>query len=168
MRYAVSEIPGGDAGTVVTLGKMRSLVNRSLVLPIVRGAAVSIVRLVVPRDRRGQVAAIRRFLNERVQFLRDPVGVELLHTPDWLLRDIKARYYTNADCDDVAMLGAALGKAVGLKARFVAVAFYDPVAPYSHVWAELFDGDRWGDVDVTRTVQDLSSKGISRRKVVNV
>jgi transglutaminase-like putative cysteine protease len=66
------------------------------------------------------------------------------------------------------MLGAALGKAAGIKARFVAVAFYDPVAPYSHVWAELFDGVEWRDLDVTRKSQDLSAKGISRRLVFPV
>lgn len=168
MRYAVTQIPRGDAGTTATLHKMRRLVNDSLPLPLVRGTAVNIIRQAVPRDRRGQIALIRAFLIERVQFVRDPVGVELLHSPEWLLRDIAARYYTNADCDDVAILGAALGKAVGLKARFIAVAFHDPVAPYSHVWAELFDGDRWGELDVTRTVQDLSSKGISRRQTYRV
>lgn len=168
MRYALTQIPRGDAGTAVTLRKMASLVNQSIAKPVVRGTAVNIVRSVVPRDRRGQVQAIRQFLAERVQFVRDPVGVELLHAPDFLLRDVATRYYASADCDDVAMLGAALGKSVGLRARFIAVAFYDPVAPYSHVWAELFDGDRWGELDVTRTVQNLSSKGISRRKVYSV
>ena len=162
MRYAVSNIARGDAGTRETLVRMRSLVNKSLVLPIVRGTAVGIVRPVVPRDRSGQIAAIRRFLGERIQFLRDPVGVELLHSPDWMLQEIGIRYYVTVDCDDVAILGAALGKAVGLKARFVAVAFYDPVAPYSHVWVELFDGGHWRDLDVTRKTQDLASKGISR------
>lgn len=168
MRYAVSEIARGDAGTQQTLVKMRSLVNRSLALPIVRGTAVAIVRSVVPRDRSGQIAAIRAFLTERVQFLRDPVGVELLHSPDWMLREVASRYYVTVDCDDVAILGAALGKAAGIKARFVAVAFYDPVAPYSHVWTELFDGSKWRELDVTRKSQDLADKGISRQKVFPV
>lgn len=168
MRYAVSDIARGDAGTQQTLQRMRSLVNRSLALPIVRGTAVALVRSVLPRDRSGQVRCIRSFLGERIQFLRDPVGVELLHDPVWLLREIQTRYYVTVDCDDVAILGAALGKSAGLKARFVAVAFYDPVAPYAHVWAELFDGDQWRDLDVTRKTQDLSAKGISRRLIFPV
>lgn len=168
MRYSVTQISRGDEGTRQTLGRMKALVNRSLVLPVVRGTAVGIMRPVVPRDRVGQIEAVRGFLTERVQFLRDPVGIELLHSPDWLLREIQGRYYVTADCDDVAILGAALGKAAGLKARFVAVAFYDPVAPYSHVWTELFDGGQWRDLDVTRKSQDLASKGISRRLVYPV
>lgn len=168
MRYSVTQISRGDEGTRQTLQKMKRLVNGSLVLPIVRGTAVNVMRPVVPRDRAGQVAAVRGFLTERVQFLRDPVGVELLHSPDWLLREIQARYYVTGDCDDVAILGAALGKAAGLKARFVAVAFYDPVAPYAHVWTDLFDGDQWRDLDVTRKNQDLASKGISRRLIFPV
>jgi transglutaminase-like putative cysteine protease len=147
---------------------MKRLVNGSLAAPMVRGTAVNIMRPVVPRDRVGQVEAVRSFLTERVQFLRDPVGVELLHSPEWLLREIQARYYVTGDCDDVAILSAALGKAAGLKARFVAVAFYDPVAPYAHVWTDLFDGDQWRDLDVTRKSQNLASKGISRRLIFPV
>lgn len=168
MRYAVADIARGDAGTRETLQRMRSLVNRSLAIPVVRGTAVNLMRAVVPRARGEQIRAVRRFLTDRVQFLRDPVGVELLHDPVWLLREIQTRYYVTVDCDDVAILGAALGKAAGLKARFVAVAFYDPVAPYSHVWAELFDGDQWRDLDVTRKTQDLADKGISRRLIFPV
>lgn len=162
MRYAVTSIERGDSGTYVTLRKMRELVNRSLALPIVRGTAVELARRVPPRQRRAQIEAIREFLTERVQFLRDPVGVELLHAPDLLLRWIAERYYVTVDCDDVAMLGAALGKAMGLKARFRAVAFLDPNAPYSHVWTELFDGEQWRDLDVTRKYQDASVRAISR------
>jgi hypothetical protein len=168
MKVSVDRISRGDEGTRQTLAKMKRLVNGSLAAPMVRGTAVNIMRPVVPRDRVGQITALRCFLDERVQFLRDPVGVELLHSPDWLLREIQARYYVTGDCDDVAILGAALGKAAGLKARFVAVAFYDPVAPYAHVWTDLFDGDQWRDLDVTRKSQNLASKGISRRLIFPV
>jgi len=79
-------------------------------------------------------------------------------------RSAGQRGVAQVDCDDVAMLGAALGKAVGLRARFVAVAFGPRGAPYRHVWAEL--GPRtnnvWLDMDTTRPAQGLPMHLISR------
>lgn len=87
------------------------------------------------------------------RFVRDPTGIELLHRPERLLDQIAAGGYAIGDCDDAAILGAALGKAVGFSARFVVLGFFGPRGPFSHVYTELWTGTGWRELDITRTPQ---------------
>jgi transglutaminase-like putative cysteine protease len=63
---------------------------------------------------------------------------------------IAAQGYARGDCDDVAILGAALGKAAGFPARFVLLGFGGPMAPYQHVFTEIGTRQGWMNLDVTR------------------
>ena len=58
------------------------------------------------------------------------------------------------DCDEVAILGAALGKSIGIPATFTALAFDSPEdSPdrLAHVFATLLPGDGDGvSLDVTK------------------
>ncbi|MEE8177710.1 MAG: hypothetical protein V3T65_06925 [Acidobacteriota bacterium] len=67
-----------------------------------------------------------------------------------MLEDMQRWGAAQVDCDDAAVLSAALGKAVGLKPRFVVLGFEGPTGPYRHVYTELFDGVAWTEMDVTR------------------
>jgi hypothetical protein len=99
--------------------------------------------------------------------LSDPSGVELLHDPVLLLEDIRERGQARGDCDDVAVLGAALGGAMGLSARFVVVGFRGPNEPFEHVWTELYDGTTWRELDVTRP-RNAEAPATTREYVVDV
>lgn len=164
-------LAGGDAGTWQTVDAMRRLVYLAAADPVVRAWGVAIVRELQPRDYWSQAHAIRGFLRERVQFLDDPVGVELVHAPRKLLDDIEARYWTVGDCDDVATLAAALGAVVGLPSRFVLLAFGAPDAPFAHVFTELWaavpGGGTWVELDTTTQMpQHERAALISRRQIV--
>lgn len=149
-------LPGGDLGTYLTLGQMRAMVLREFMLPDVRLCAS---RIAGPygSDGAAQAVAIRAWLEDHVAFLRDPDGVEMLHGPAWQVRRALTQGVVYVDCDDVAVLAAALGKAAGLKARFVVVGFGSPKAPFRHVWTELAaPGSRhWIECDITRPAQGL-------------
>lgn len=147
---------------------MRAMVYREFVNPIVRLTASQIVGGGNGMDGTEQALSIRDFLENHVEFLRDPDGVEMLHGPVWQLQQIQQNGVVRVDCDDVAMLSAALGKAVGLRARFVVVGFDNPKAPYRHVWTELAPRNLpvWVDMDITRPAQGLPFNRISR--VLNV
>ena len=95
---------------------------------------------------------IRAFLAAHVRFQLDPLGVELIRTPSYLLRQIEDTGRAEGDCDDVAVLGAALGMAAGIPARYVLVGL-TPGDPFEHVYAELLTA--WGpvDLDTTRPAQ---------------
>jgi hypothetical protein len=157
-------LPGSDFGVYLTLSTMRGMVYREFMNPLVRLTAADIVSGLNGQDGAEQARAIRDYLEIHTEFLRDPDGVEMLHGPVWQVQQIRARGVVQVDCDDVAMLGAALGKAVGLRARFVVVGFDSPKAPYRHVWAELSPRSRpqWIDMDVTRPAQGLAFNRIAR------
>lgn len=168
----VSALPlaSGDFGTWMTLRSMRGMVLRQYLLPIVRLTATQIVAGLGGKDGVLQAEAIRRWVDNHVEFLRDPDGAEMLHGPSWQLDQINIMKRVYVDCDDVAMLAAALGKSIGLRARFVVVAFDYPNAPYRHVWTELapINKNVWTDVDITRPSQGLPFDRITRSTFVYV
>lgn len=163
-------LPLGDLGTALTLLTMRGMVGIEYLLPIVRLTAADIVAGLDGKDGREQALAIREWLDVHVEFLRDPENVEMLHGPAWQIKQIlRGPGIVQVDCDDVAMLGAALGKAIGLRARFVVVGFA-PNKPFRHVWSELSPrgNEAWIDMDVTRPVQGLPTNRIRRAFTMNV
>lgn len=164
-------LPPSDFGTMMTLASMRGMVYREFMAPAVRLLATDIVRGAGGKDGVEQAYMIRDFLMQHTEFLRDPDGVEMLHGPVWQVQQILSRGVVQVDCDDVAMLGAALAKSIGLRARFVAVAFLNNNAPYRHVWAEIGPSTappKWIDLDVTRPAQGLPFGYVSRTLVKEV
>lgn len=161
----------GEAGTNATIRWMRRLARDAAWRPEVRSQALKIVRGIPGRDADMQASAIRTWLAGVTVFTRDPDQNELLYTPVRLLHILRTSDEPlYIDCDDVAVLAAALGKAVGLRARFVVVGFISPRAPFRHVWTELAGPHAraaWREMDVTRSVQALPS-AISRVRYVPV
>lgn len=139
----------GDRGTAETLQRMRRIARRqSTDLPLVM-IARQVVLEAGQRDRAEAVRVLRRWLRRHVKFIPDPIGAEYLVAPLDMLEGVARHGVAAGDCDDVAMLGAALARAVGLPTRLTAVAF-DEAMPYRHVFAEAHDGSDWRELDVTR------------------
>jgi len=130
---------------------MRQIVRAEYAAPLVRLTAAAIVRGTGTNSEL-QIRRLRAWLTRHIGFLRDPYDTEGLHTPLYMLELLGRRGWLEVDCDDVAILGAALGMTVGLRARFVVIG---PEGGYSHVWAELTDPntDDWRDLDITRPYQ---------------
>lgn len=153
----------GDAGTRQTIEVMRDLVQRGVAHPLVRQTAVNIARTVPPGDLNAIGRAIRRWLQEHVHFVYDPMNVEHVTAPDILLSECEVRYFTTGDCDDIAVLGATLAGAVGVQSRFVVLGFGpDPEAPMGHIYTEVFDGAQWTDLDITRSQPQVDMSRVSR------
>jgi transglutaminase-like putative cysteine protease len=156
-------IPAGDAGTAATVRTMARLARSGAVTPLVRGVAA---RLVMGAGANPLVQAkiVRDWVDSHTQYLADPSTAELLYDPAASLHLILTEGIGQLDCDDVATLAAALGLSIGLRAKFVVVAFGSPNNPYQHVWAELAppSGVWWLPIDPTRPVQGLASASVSR------
>jgi transglutaminase-like putative cysteine protease len=155
-------IPSGDAGTFATLDYMARLASQGAVTPAVRDVAASLVQG-TGRDPQLHCRLVSDWVEQHVEFLPDPSVAEALVPPGVAVGIIAARGVLQADCDDVAMLAAALGLSIGLRARFVVVAFGSPSAPFAHVWTDLSapDGASWLTVDPTRPMFTLPPIGRS-------
>jgi transglutaminase-like putative cysteine protease len=126
-------LPPGDTGTKVTLSLMRDLALSGAKDPVVRETAIGIVRASGAPEHNldAQLGALFQFVRDQVMFIGDVAGVETLQTPRYTLR-------TRAgDCDDKAILLAALARSISIPAdvSFRAAAV-NPRAPraFSHVY----------------------------------
>jgi transglutaminase-like putative cysteine protease len=147
----LSWIPDGDAGTYSTLARMAQVVNLGQINPLTVDAAHRIVSGCRPRDSGCYAYTIRAWLARWFRFVPDALDVETLRTPDYLLQELATRGAMTGDCDDAAVLGAALGKAVGLPARFVVLGFASAGDAFGHVYAQLqTQAGNWVSLDVTK------------------
>ena len=129
----MAELPGTTFSTaVVAMGsKVMFMVDQAL-----------LVQSVPPRDWRGEICSLFKYVRDHIRYVRDIEGVETLQTPPATI-DLEA-----GDCDDKSTLLAALLASIGYQSRFVAVGYRQPDS-YQHVYVEaLLDGE-WVPLDAT-------------------
>jgi hypothetical protein len=101
----------------------KSLVVRRVVEEVCAGLAEG--------DYAGELLAIYYWVTQNIRYMRDIDNVELLKSPDNLLKT------RSGDCDDIATLLAAMFMAAGNPVQFAIVAFNNSMRPaYSHVFVE--------------------------------
>lgn len=162
-RSQLLAIPDGPAGTRETLRVMARITRQYRKTLPVRQLALSIVRNVQGhKNFRGQVAAIHSWVKNNIQFVRDIHGVETIQTPP------KTVEFGQGDCDDQAVLVAALLMSVGFPARFVAIKT-QTFAPFVHVYTETRLGTVWFPVETTeRWKLGQGPRHVAARMVENV
>lgn len=122
----------GDEGTAQTVAVMRQLIDEALSDAGFVRKAVDIVRTVAAYDDFGEAHAIFAWVRQNIRFTKDPVTKEKLYPPTELLK-IRA-----GDCDDISMLIAAFGMALGYAARLITIgASQQNPGEFSHVYVEL-------------------------------
>lgn len=138
-RAALSGIPNGTAGSIATMRAMRGLVRDAIRDPNqkIREAAISILRGV--NSFSAQAGAIQQWVQQNIEYRRDPPDVELVQTPQVTLQ-LRA-----GDCDDQSVLTAALLQATGHPTQFIAVGLDG--APLSHVLVQTLIGTNWVGVE---------------------
>lgn len=152
----------GDAGTFQSLSAMRAAIDADRTSPLVRNAAVQAVAGAPERNFTSELTGILEYVRERVRFTRDPLDVEYVQSPDFLLRAIRQDGTAAGDCDDSAVLFAALAEAVGYETRFAVLG--GAGENFSHVIVEVRDtAGRWVSVDPSQR-----GRGIGWRPTVGV
>lgn len=81
--------------------------------------------------------AVYRVLRERMEFQRDPRGCEYLRFPDQMIADIANRGVALGDCDDRAILGAAMLRSMHHRPGFVVVRA-TPGRKFHHVYFGVY------------------------------
>ncbi len=139
------DLPAGSDGTDATIQAMARASMGEYGAGSARIVALArdvINRAGVPeRDQRGEVDAIHRYVMAHLRYIRDPLWYEMITYPETL-----AFESTDGDCDDHAVLEAALLGAVGIPTRFVTYGFGGAIAQ-SHVALEAKVGNQWIPLD---------------------
>lgn len=129
-------IPSGPSGTVATLRIMRDAARASVRSPdqIVRRKAEELTAGLPPRAWTAEIRALHEYVRDSIRYLRDPVTVERVQTPEETIKNMQG------DCDDKATLLAALLDSIGHPAQFVAIGLNG--GGFSHVLVETRVGSR--------------------------
>jgi transglutaminase-like putative cysteine protease len=125
------------------------MVYRARSDPAFRAFALSVVRGCGGRDLVCQLTVLRAWLQSRFRFVRDPYGVELVYSPERQVDMFRRQGYIEGDCDDAAVLAAALAQALGFRVRFKLLSFFNLETP-SHIYTEALGPYGWVEFDVTR------------------
>lgn len=143
-----------DDKTAATIAAMRAMVHDTDRTGHVQQWAAALAAACPQKSFICHARRVYDALKNYIRFKRDTFGTEHLRHPDVLIAEISQTRGNDlrctADCDDTAMLGAALLRAMGFRAYFVTVGL-SPAAPYTHVYfgADIPtpDGLRWVPMD---------------------
>lgn len=125
---------------------MARMVRGSRANAEVRNTARELTAFLLSKAWREEIRTCFEFVRDQIRYVMDPVAVELVQAPEVTLA-VRA-----GDCDDKAVLLAALLMAIGHPCRFVAVAFDNP-SVFEHVYVQAAVGDpaagEWVSLDPT-------------------
>ena len=143
MKFQLHTISSGEAGTDSTVGIMADLVNASLKRPTIRLLTHRILLKsnLSSRDETAVVRAVYNWVKKNIRYVKDPIGVETIQSPEITLR-VRA-----GDCDDHAVLVSAMLKSVGIPVRYSVIG--KSRDQFSHINLESFVSNRWTPTDTT-------------------
>lgn len=124
---------------------MGRLVTKASIHPLIRKQAYEAIRHCGVNERINQQACLLSWVQRKMQFIRDPHGIEALHDPVMIATAIDQGKQPYGDCDDFSMYLASLMRSVGLRANFRVVGFNG--GRLSHVYVEGPKGEK---LDATR------------------
>jgi len=138
-------IAGGTIGTAQTISRMRDLVTQGKRDFRVRDVVGPLLRNCPKKDYLCYARAIFEFCRDRIQYVFDPSGVELIEAPYRILES------GIADCDSIVVLLAAMLENAGFPCEFVTIKA-DAKRPdeYSHVFLRCKVAKHgWVEMDAT-------------------
>lgn len=136
---------GGKVGTAQTISRMRDLVTQGKRDFRIRTQAGQLCRQCSQKDYLCYARGIFEFCRDRIQYVFDPSGVELIEAPYKILES------GVADCDSIVVLLAAMLESIGFPCEFVTIkADLKRPDEYSHVFLRCKVAKHgWTDMDAT-------------------
>lgn len=160
------ELPDGDAGIDSTLTIMKAMVDDAIEAggPVLRLATAIAADTADARSDELKLIAIHRYLVSHVRFMKDTLGQEHLRHPDQLALELLETGATAGDCDDVATLGAALLRAMGIQPAFIVVSI-KPSGEFQHVLFAAVLGEKLIPMDPQERMFGSLPRIVTRKKV---
>lgn len=137
---------------------MRQEARRHSKNPMVRALALKILEQekVKSHDFLSEAKAIAEFVRDNVRYVRDIEGVEQLHNPLYMIKQVSAGT-AQGDCDDMSLLLATLLLSVGHSPYFAIVRYRDVAGPFNHIYVTEYEKN-WGPKKKKRLVMDTIMK----------
>lgn len=144
----IQNLAAGRAGAIQTLDEMRRLTIEAIHSQAPRYKAVELMRVEWVTEPEMFVNAILNWMLTHIDIVDE--FEELLISPLVMIREIDSAGRTAGDCDDCAMLAAALLASVGAMVQLVAC-FPQPDETYAHVFTryKFPRQSEWMDFDAT-------------------
>lgn len=144
------QLEPGDAGIRQTAYVMRDLIRQGAAHPVVREHAELAVLGLGPKRQLGQALAIRDWVRDHAEYLRDSFRVEWLQTPWYVLTcKIDRGYKAQLDCDDLTDLSLSMLASIGFPTK-IRVVSTRPDGQYNHVYGAVRVGSQWWKLDMTK------------------
>ena len=140
----VKAIPDGRDGVAATLRAMADMVREYKKHPRIRDLAAQLTGDLASKDYHAEAMRLHQYVRDEIRYLRDVRGVETVQTPTLTL-DLAV-----GDCDDKALLLAALLESIGHPTRFLAVGFQP--GELDHVLVETKIGNHYLAAETTEPV----------------
>ena len=115
---AIPIIAPGIGQILATLTWLKEVYGR---LPAIRAAALAIASSTIDDDQVGQVNRLAAFVRTALVYVRDPLNLEFVQTPDLLLLAIDGDGSATGDCDDHVLLFAALAESLAIECDIAGV-----------------------------------------------
>ena len=129
---------GGDNGITQTANAIKSAVGFALRRPEIRRRAETIVFGCAERDEYCEVTRIMKWTESHFRYVKDPVGVEMVKSPEVSDAEINTQGKFQGDCDDITAYVAALLKSVGYQVRVVVIAVPGRGEQFRHIYPEVY------------------------------
>lgn len=154
---SIIKLPNGEKGNLLTVEFMKKVARERSKDPIVRQLACNIIKQYrVPSMHYAQEAwAIGDWVKNNFRYVRDTRGVETLQDPLTMIDQIK-RGNGQGDCDDHALLIAALLLSIGHSPRFKIVKYNKYAPSFAHIYVVSYERDKKSPVK--RVVLDAIMK----------
>ena len=162
MKYAVRDIPGGEAGTDATVKQIADFVQYSLKRPHIKLLAIQILDRVNADSKQPErvARALFAWVEKNIRYILDPVAVETVQDPETTAK------LKSGDCDDHTGLLAALAMSVGLPARFVVIG--NTRDKFQHIYPELRINGEWIAADTTLRKPFGTAGDLPVKKIFNI
>ena len=159
----------GQEATYNTLEHMARLISNGAKSYEVRSVAVELVKHLPAKDQWAEVRSIFNFVKTYMRYTKDPHGVEMLHTPQAILKLIKEDSPAPGDCDDLSILFASLVKSIGYPVRLKVISTH-PTGRFTHVYPQVKVYDKWVSADLAALDRPLGWQptSISRQMIKEV
>ena len=145
--FELRTIAEGDQGIDQTVAILERIYRDSIRDPRVIAFAQDLRARSGAANDEAVLASLVLFIRSHLRFTRDPVGLELVKTPDRLLSELETRAVMIGDCDDASVLMATLAGALGYPARFVVVQRDTRSPTFDHIYVESWTGRSWVALD---------------------